>query len=169
MKRAESQYAEPEPVAVERSEIDAVEVSQFSKGYWSRTLNFLRLLPSSQAVKVPFRPGKIPRGVEKSIYAAAARKGLKVSVYVRDAAVYICGSDQERTSLAERAPEIRCRVCNAVIENIRGGPPQYVCAGFKRKTECQKTWRYAREHGVSVEEARRIRAEFARDRKRLPS
>jgi hypothetical protein len=135
---------------------------QFSKGYWIRTLNYLRRLESDRAVKLPFRSGGVPRGVEKSIYAAASRKGMDVSVFVRGAVVYIC--DNSASGAEKPTSQIRCHVCDRVIDVKSGVGKQYVCAGFKKKTECQKTWRYSREQGISLEEAKQRREETARRR-----
>jgi hypothetical protein len=45
-----------------------------------------------------------------------------------------------------------------VIDPKPGTSEQYVCAGTKKKkSECQKVWRYAREHGVSIEQAKQRR------------
>ncbi len=116
-------------------------------------------------LKLPFHPGRVPKFVEKSIYAAAARKGMQVSVHVRAAAVYICNdSPLEIKASAPAQSETRCEVCHAVICIKPGTGKQYVCAGFRKKTECQKILRYSREFGISIEEAKRRWIERARKR-----
>lgn len=161
VRRQGSPNEEPEWVVAERSEIHALETPRFSRGYWSRMLNFLKILTPEKVVKVPFSSGTVPRGIESSIYAAATRKRMRVSVFVRGAALYICdNSGTEGTQSFPAPPHTRCPVCNAVIDPKPGTSEQYVCAGTKKKkSECQKVWRYAREQGVSVGQAKRERAQ----------
>ena len=159
MRRQRSHHEEPEWIVADRSEIDALEAPRFSRGYWSRILNFLKILTPEKVVKVPFSSGTVPRGLESSIYAAAARKRMRVSVFVRGAVLYICdNSGPERTQSFPAPHHTHCQVCNAVIDPKPGTSEQYVCAGTKKKkSECQKVWRYAREHGVSIERAKQRR------------
>lgn len=114
-------------------------------------LDYLNILHPEQAVKVPF-PHGVPHGVESSIYRAATRKRMRVSVYIRSSAVYVC-----RTAPCEPAtasPRKYCVVCGAILNSKPGTGKQFVCAGSrKKKSECQKVWRYAREHRMSVEDA----------------
>ena len=87
---------------------------------------------------------------------AAARSGVRVGVKVNGAVVYIW-NEGTRESAPTRLPRspIKCEVCGKLIAPHLGTSKQYVCAGEKgRKTECQKIRRYAREHGISIGEAR---------------
>lgn len=157
MRRQRRHHEEPEWIAADRSEIDALEPQRFSRGYWSRILNFLKILTPEKTVKVPFSSGTVPRGIESSIYAAATRKRMRVSVFVRGPVLYICdNSGPDTKQPLPVASPTHCRVCRAVIDPKPGTSEQYVCAGTKKKkSECQKTWRYAREHGISIEQAKR--------------
>ena len=145
-------------IAVNRSEIDAAETPRLSRCFWTRTLDYLKLLAPEQAVKLLF-PNGVPNGVESSIYGAASRKRMRVSVYMRGAAVYICNNSPIETNLNLTAPSTKhCPVCGAPIQPKPGTGSQFVCAGTrKKKSECQKVLRYSREHGVSIEEARQLR------------
>ena len=144
----------------DRSEIGASEAFRFSRGYWSRILNFLKILGPDKVVKLTFHSGRVPHGVESSIYAAAGRKRMRVSAFVRGAVLYI--SDNSFPESKHNTPvalPIRCEVCSGVIDPKPGTSEQYVCAGTKRKkSECQKVRRYAREHGVSIEQAKQMRS-----------
>lgn len=121
-------------------------------------LNFLKILPPEKALKLLFPNGRMPRGVESSIYAAATRKRMRVRVYVRDPAVYICDNSDPERRWNLVSFKARCQVCKAAIEHKPGAGKQYVCAGTKKKkSECQKIWRYSREHGIPVEQAIRRR------------
>ena len=75
---------------------------------------------------------------------------------MRGSAVYI--RDRERRESTRRNPtpsEIYCAVCKKAIAPQPGTGKQFVCAGTKKKkSECQKKWRYAQEHGISIEEAK---------------
>jgi len=54
--------------------------------------------------------------------------------------------------------KIRCEVCEKVIDRAGGTARQYVHAGEdNKKSECQKTARYAREHGITIAEAKERR------------
>ena len=112
-----------------------------------------------KVVKLTFPSGRVPRGVETSIYAAAGRKRMRVSAFVRGAVLYI--SDNPCPESKHNRPvllPIRCEVCGGVIDPKPGTSEQYVCAGTKRKkSECQKVRRYAREHGISIEQAKQRR------------
>jgi hypothetical protein len=159
VRRQGSHHEDPEWIVTDRSEIDAAGTPHFSRGYWSRTLNFLRLLAPEETLKLPFPNGILPRGIKSSIYAAAIRERMRVSVYVRPAAVYICKSGDPDTNLKPPIPfQNHCLVCGALIDPKPGAGKQYVCAGTKKKkSECQKVWRYAREHGISIEQAKQRR------------
>ncbi len=152
---------------MDRSEIEAEETPHFSKGYWSRTLDYLKILTPEQAMKLHFSSG-VPIGIESSIYSAATRKRLPVSVYVRGPAVYICNNPEPAIKRVLSFPrQIHCRVCHAQIDPRLGTGKQYVCAGTKKKkSECQKIWRYRREHGISIEEAKQSRIARALERRR---
>jgi len=170
VKRQSSQNEDPEQIGVDPSEIDAVEPARtphFTKGYWDRTLNHLNILDSPKVLKLLFHRKRVPRGIESSIHKAAARAGRRVSVYVRGAAVYICDRDKGESSRSQPTrADIKCEVCGLPISPKPGTSKQYVHAGTKhKKSKCQKVLRYAREHGISVDEAKQRR----RYRQRLAS
>jgi hypothetical protein len=154
VRRQGSHHEDPEWIVADRSEIDAVETPHLSRGYWSRMLDYLKILPPDKAVKLNFPTG-VPRAVESSIYGAATRKQMRVGVYVRPSAVYICKNGHSEALLKfPIASKARCMVCGAALHLKPGTGKQFVCAGTrKKKSECQKIWRYAREHGLSVEDA----------------
>ena len=154
-----TQTEDPEQISADPSELDAVNAARtprFTKGYWDRTLNHLEILESPKILKLLFHRRRVPRGIESSIHKAAARAGRRVSVYVRGPAVYICDRDKrESTRRHPTRSEIHCAVCGKLITPKPGAGKQYVCAGTKKnKSECQKIWRYSREHGISIEEAK---------------
>ena len=165
MRRQGSRHEDPEWTVADRSAIESAGTPHFSRGYWGRTLNYLKLLPADKAVKIPF-PGGVPRGVESSICSAAERKRMRVSVFVRPAAVYICRSGRPARDLTPSNPsQNHCQVCGALIDPKPGAGKQYVCAGTrKKKSECQKDLRYSREHGIPVEQARQRRMAQKRER-----
>ena len=167
MRRQWSQCEEPEQIAADRSEIDAVYEPHLTRGYWSRALNYLKeyLAPNNKILKFLFPRGRAPRWVESSIYAAATRKRMRVSVYVRGAAVYVCYGGEPESYPDVPVRKLHCQVCNGPITPKPGTGEQYVCAGTtKKKSECQKILRYAREHGISIAEAKRRREALRRER-----
>jgi hypothetical protein len=87
---------------------------------------------------------------------AAARAGLRVSVKVSGAVVYMWKvGTREVTDTALSRPAIKCKVCGKLIPPLPGTSKQFVCSGVEgQKSECQKTRRYAREHGISIIEAK---------------
>ena len=164
MGRQESHHKDPEWIVAHRSEIDAVEAPRFSRGYWSSTLEFLKELAPEQAVKLLFHGG-VPYAVESSIYKAAMRKRMQVSVYVRRTAVYICNNSSERKAKHPIFINRCCPVCSQLIHRKPGSGKQVVCAGTrKKKSECQKVLRYSREHGISIPEAKQRREDLRRKR-----
>jgi hypothetical protein len=84
---------------------------------------------------------------------------MRVSVFVRPTAVYICKSGPRDIFLPTKAhSRNQCLVCGAPIYPKPGTGKQFVCAGTKKKkSECQKVLRYSREHGISIERARQLR------------
>ena len=163
MRHHSTQGEDPEQIGVDPSELGAVNAAHapnFTKGYWDRTLNHLAILRPKD-LKLLFRRRRVPRGIESSIHKAAARAGRRVSVYVRGPAVYI--RDRAERQSTRPAPEAshaenRCAVCKKLITPKPGAGKQYVCSGTKKKkSECQKTWRYKQENGVSIEEAKQHR------------
>lgn len=158
MRRQGSHHEDPEWIVARRSDIDAVETPRFSRGYWSRTLEYLKILAPDEVVMLPF-PNGVPNGLESSIYRAATRKRMRVSVYVRPAAVYICkNGPPDVFSLPRVLSRKRCLVCGAPIYPKAGTGKQFVCAGTrKKKSECQKVLRCSREKGISIEQALQLR------------
>lgn len=159
MRHHSTQDEDPEQIGVDPSELDAVNAARtprFTKGYWDRTLNHLAILESPKILKLLFHRSSAPRGIESSIHKAAARAGRRVSVYLRGSAVYICARETRASTRRSPAPsEIHCAVCNKAITPKPGTGKQYVCAGTKKKkSECQKKWRYAQAHGISIEQAK---------------
>ncbi len=164
MRRQESHHEYPEYSVVHQSEIEAAAVPHFSRGYWSRTLKFLKLLDSGQALRLDFSSGMVPRGTKSSIYAAAARERIRVSVHLRQAAVYICRAEPEAGRRLPIRLKHHCVVCGGPIDAKPGAGKQYVCSGTgQKKSECQKTLRLSRERGISINEAKRRRQAW-RDR-----
>ena len=106
-----------------------------------------------------FRSGQAPRGVRSSIHTAAARAGLRVSVKVSGAVVYLWKvGTRVSTATPSSRPAIMCEVCGKPIPPLPGTSKQFVHGGVEgRKSECQKTRRYAREHGISIAEAKERR------------
>lgn len=145
---------------VDESEIDAVPQKRLSKGYWTSTVEHADLLAPHKALRLFFRTGRLPRGVEASIHTAAAEAGLPVSVHVRGAIVYIrkLGERARRKEPAtvESSPQEPCKVCDKKITRGPGVYKQFVCSGEGReKSECQKIWRYAKAHPeITLEEAK---------------
>ncbi len=155
MKRQSSYDSEPERSVVDRSEIQAVHTPRITKGYWDSSVRHLHLLRPDQALKLLFHNGQAPLGVRSSIHMAAARAGLRVSVKVSGALVYMWKvGTRDVTDTALSRPAIKCRVCGKLIPPLPGTSKQFVCAGVEgRKSRCQKIRRYAREHGISISEA----------------
>ena len=102
-----------------------------------------------------FRSSQAPRGVRSSIHTAAARAGLRVSVKVSGAVVYLWKvGTRASTATPSSRPAIMCEVCGKPIPPLPGTSKQFVCGGVEgRKSRCQKIRRYAREHGISISEA----------------
>jgi hypothetical protein len=155
VKRQSRLDSEPERSVVDRSEIEAVQSSRIAKGYWDSTVRHLLLLGPDQALKLAFKSGQAPHGIRSSIHMAAARSGVRVGVKVSGAVVYIWRAGaRERAAAHVSRPLIKCEVCGKLITPRLGVSKQYVCAGKEgQKSECQKTRRYAREHGISIAEA----------------
>lgn len=64
------------------------------------------------------------------------------------------GTRPRTASPASRSP-IYCEVCGKPINPLPGTSKQFVCGGDEgRKSRCQKIRRYARERGISIDEAR---------------
>jgi hypothetical protein len=67
--------------------------------------------------------------------------------------MWMNGMRESSVPRSARSP-IRCEVCKTLINPLPGTSKQYVCAGKgNQKSECQKTRRYAREHGITIAEA----------------
>ena len=97
-------------------------------------------------VKVPLSP---------LLHTAAARAGLRVSVKVSGAVVYLWKvGTRVSTATPSSRPAIMCEVCGKPIPPLPGTSKQFVCGGVEgRKSRCQKIRRRAREHGISISEA----------------
>lgn len=155
MTRRSKDESEPERSVVDLSEIEAVHEPRIAKGYWDSAVRHLSLLNSGQALKFMFNNGQVPSGIRSSIYSAATRANVRVGVKVSGSIVYMwkVGTRQASSAAAPRPP-IRCKVCGKPINRRPGASRQCVCAGDNgQKSKCQKTWRYAREHGVPISEA----------------
>lgn len=156
MTRRPKYESEPERSVVDLSETEAVSEQRITKGYWDSAVRHLFLLSPGQALKFMFHNGHVPSGIRSSIRSAAVRAGLRVSVKVNGSVVYLwkVGTRPSIASSSSRPP-IHCEVCGKPISRLPGTSKQFVCSGGEeRKSECQKVWRYAREHGVTVEEAK---------------
>ncbi len=76
----------------------------------------LHLLGPNQVLKFFFHSGQAPLGVRSSIHTAAARAGVRVSVKVRGAVVYMWKTGtRESTAIHLRRPAIVCEVCGKAI------------------------------------------------------
>lgn len=135
--------------------MSAVQAPHITKGYWDSSVRHLMLLRPDQVSMLVFRSGQAPRGVRSSIHTAAARAGLRVSVKVSGAVVYLWKvGTRVTTATPSSRPAIMCEVCGKPIPPLPGTSKQFVCGGVGgRKSRCQKIRRYAREHGISISEA----------------
>jgi hypothetical protein len=152
----QSRYeSEPERSVADRSEIHAVHAPHITKGYWDSSIRHLYLLSPNQVLKFFFHSGQAPLGVRSSIHTAAARAGVRVSVKVRGALVYMWKvGTRASTATPPSRPAIMCEVCGKPIPPLPGTSKQFVCGGVEgRKSRCQKVRRRAREHGISISEA----------------
>jgi hypothetical protein len=149
------QESEPERSVADRSEVHAVHAPHITKGYWDSSIRHLHLLSPNQVLKFFFHSGQAPNGVRSSIHIAAARAGIRVSVKVRGAVVYLWKTGtRESTATHLRRQAIVCEVCKKAIIPLPGTSKQFVCGGVEgRKSRCQKIRRHAREHGISISEA----------------
>lgn len=155
MKHQSRQESEPERSVADRSEVHAVQAPHITKGYWDSSIRHLHLLSPNQVLKFFFHSGQAPNGVRSSIHTAAARAGIRVSVEVRGAVVYMWKTGTRvSTATPSSRPAINCEVCGKPIHSRPGTSKQLVCGGVEgRKSRCQKIRRYAREHGISISEA----------------
>ncbi len=133
----------------------AVHAPHITKGYWDSSMRHLLLLGPNQMLKFFFHSGQAPIGVRSSIHTAAARAGLRVSVKVSGAVVYLWKvGTRVSTATPSSRPAFKCEVCGKPIPPVPGTSKQFVCGGVEgRKSECQRKRRYAREHGISISEA----------------
>ena len=156
MKRQLKQGSDPEEFIILRSEMKADSAPRISKGYWDSSVRHLLLLRPDQVLMLVFRSSQSPRGVRSSVHTAAARVGLRVSVRVSGSVVYLWKvGTRPSTATSSPRPAIQCEVCGKLIPPVPGTTKQFVCAGVEgRKSRCQKIRRYAREHGISIEEAK---------------
>ena len=102
-----------------------------------------------------FDDGQVPSGIRSSIHSAAARAGVRVGVKVTGSIVYMWKiGTRQASSRKAPCPPIKCEVCGKLINRRTGTSRQFVCAGNDgQQSQCQKVWRYAREHGVPISEA----------------
>ena len=107
-------------------------------------------------LEISFRPGESPSSVKSSVKTAAKRARVRVQIAIREPRMYlwIPGKRPKTIQLRTRDP-IPCPVCGMpIIRPKYGASKQFVHAGKgKKKSECQKTWRYAKAHGISISEA----------------
>lgn len=166
MKRV-TEDSEPVRDIVDESEIDAVAAPRLSKGYWISIVEHADLLLPHKVLRLFFRTGRVPRGAEASIHNAAKQAGVPVSIHVRGALIYIRKLGLRTKRPEQSQSEIRCEVCGKLIKPNPGVRRQFVHAGKQgKKSECQKTRRYAVEHHVSIEEAIRHRRQWLRAQRR---
>ncbi len=156
MRRQSKQGSEPEEFIILRSEMKADSAPRISKGYWDSSVRHLLLLRPDQVLMLVFQSNQAPRGARSSIHTAAARAGLRVSVKVSGAVVYLWKvGTRPSTATPSSRPAIKCEVCGRLIPPVPGTTRQFVCAGTEgRKSRCQKIRRSAREHGISIDEAK---------------
>jgi hypothetical protein len=156
VKRQSKHGSEPEEFIILRSEIEAASAPRISKGYWDSSVRHLLLLRPDQVLMLVFRSNQAPRGVRSSIHAAAARAGVRVSVKVSGAVVYLWKvGTRVSTATPSSRPAIKCEVCGKLIPPVPGTSKQFVCGGVEaRKSRCQKIRRSARERGISIDEAK---------------
>ena len=151
---------EPKARVIKRSQIPPARPLNLGKGYWDSVVHRVTKIGKDQALELFFSGGRSPIGIKSSIHKAAARVGKRLAILIRGAKAYvwITGDQDPKRSSPPREP-ILCKVCGKPIVRPRyGGSKQVVHAGKgNRKSECQKTWRYARTHNISVAEAKERR------------
>ena len=145
---------------IKRSEIPAARPLHLDKGHWDSVVNRLGEATKDEALELFLSGGRSPNGIKSSLHKAASRAGKRVAILIRGskAYVWITGDRDPKGSHPSREP-LQCLVCGKpIIRPKFGGSKQSVHAGKgNKKSECQKILRYAREHGITVAEAKEWR------------
>lgn len=141
---------------IKRAQIPAARPLHLDKGHWDSVVHRLGKAAKDETLELFFSGGRSPSSIKSSLHKAAVRAGKRVAILIRDSKAYawITGDRDPKGSPPSREP-LQCKVCgDPIIRPKFGGSRQSVHAGEgNKKSECQKTWRYAREHGITVAEA----------------
>ena len=141
---------------IKRSQIPAARPLHLDKGHWDSVVYRLGEAAKDEALELFLSGDRSPNSIKSSLHRAAVRAGKRVAILIRGskAYVWITGDRDPKRGHPPREP-ITCKVCGKpIIRPKFGGSRQSVHAGERnKKSECQKTWRYVREHGVTVAEA----------------
>jgi hypothetical protein len=145
---------------IKRAQIPAARPLHLDKGHWDSVVNSLNEAPKDEVMELFLAGGRAPHSIKSSVHRAALRAGKRVAILIRDLKVYawITGDrDPKRSSPSREA--LTCPACDKPITRPKhGGTRQVVHAGEgNKKSECQKTARYAREHGITIAEAKERR------------
>jgi len=142
---------------IKRWEIPAAHRASFSKGYWDRVVNRLSYLEVDDVLELSFSPDDSISSMKSAIHTAAKRAGVRLRVVIREPRLFawIPGKRPVIIRRANRVP-VLCEVCGEEIDRPQvGASKQFVCAGKgNKKSQCQKTRRYALAHHLSIAEAR---------------
>ena len=147
--------SEPKQRVVKRSEIPASAPLNVQKGFWEAVIQRLILLRTDEALEISIGANQSIASVRSAIHAAADRLGIRITSEIRGLRLYVWAVGEPRVAKRQSRKPVTCKVCGkAIIRPPTGGSRQFVCAGSgNRKSECQKLWRFARDHGLSVPEA----------------
>ena len=139
---------------IERSQIPASLPLHHDKGYWDSVIQRLKHAPKDQVLEIA---GRSSTSVKSSLHRAATRLGKRVEILIREPRVYVwITGDLPQAAHSPRLP-IKCPVCGKTIARPKyGGSKQIVHAGRgRKKSECQKIWRYKQAHpDITMEDAK---------------
>lgn len=156
MRSLRCEYPEPEERVIDRSAIPTIDAPVIAKGYWDSAIQHLGLLDHDQALEISLHGYQCAASMRSSFHAAAARAGLRISVFIRGSCIYawIVGARVGSQTRLQRGP-IHCEVCGReIIRPKTGGSKQFVCAGNGLlKSTCQKIRRYSQIHRITIAEA----------------
>ena len=157
MRNLAKRRREPGDRVIKRREIPAAHRANFSKGYWDRVVNRLSYLDVEDVLELSFSPDDSISSMKSAIHTAAKRAGVRLRVVIREPRLFawIPGKRPVIIRRAKRMP-VLCEVCGEEIDRPQvGASKQFVCAGKgNKKSQCQKTRRYALAHHLSITEAR---------------
>jgi hypothetical protein len=145
---------------IKRSQIPTARPLNLDKGHWESVVHSLGEAAKDEAMELFLSGGRSPHSIKSSLHRAAIRAGKRVAILIRGSKAYawVTGDSDSKPSRPSRGP-LTCLVCgNPITLPKYGGTRQVVHAGEgNKKSECQKTWRYKQEQGVSIEEAKEHR------------